>query len=444
MRLLSAPWIDPARVQGAFDLQRRRDPFGLRLHEWVATLWFFLVPWFISAVEFAMVPLAVALLLRLPHLWRLRASWLTQPLVLLLVAWAAWLSLSLTWTLDSRAGYNEVGGLRWAWTVLAVWPVVERRPRFIVALIAGFLVANLAQLAHAVGLGLGLDWLTFDRNPDRNSGWWRPVVGGSMLVGALGLHLPAALMGVGRTRVLGLAGSVVTLLGIVATGTRGAWLAGAGLIGIVAVVALIRARARISGRSGVTFVGAMLVVVVGAWLAVGPSIARRAGAGWHEVARAVEQKEFTSDTGARLIMGWWAMRAFAEHPVAGVGAGGYRRWVIGHLERRGIDPADRSVHDHAHNAALHVGATTGVVGLALAGLLGATALVGAFRGPSGGGGERLGTYAAGPGFALIGLLLVSAFDTIHVNAQTGALLCALLALCLAPRPRPLGEREADG
>jgi hypothetical protein len=70
----------------------------------------------------------------------------------------------------------------------------------------------------------------------------------------------------------------------------------------------------------------------------------------------------------------------------------------------------------------------------LAALVAAVALRGAFsqlgpRGPTSG----LGSYAAGPGFAIIGLLMVGMFDPVQLNAQTGALLATLFALSLCPR-----------
>src|SRR5690606_40313370 len=62
---------------------------------------------------------------------------------------------------------------------------------------------------------------TWNRLPGRNSGWWDPVIAGSLLTAALGLHLPAALWGKKVWRALGIAGCAITLPGILATGTRG-------------------------------------------------------------------------------------------------------------------------------------------------------------------------------------------------------------------------------
>ena len=142
----------------------------------------------------------------------------------------------------------------------------------------------------------------------------------------------------------------------------------------------------------------------------------------------MQDGEFHSDTGARVYMNARAFDALARHPVRGVGAGGYRSWVNAH------DPQNRDLaHDHAHSAPLHAGATLGLVGLALMGLILACVVragLGACRG-------NLGSYAAGPAFAMVGLALAGLFDTVQLNAQTAAQFGVLIALCPPVLPRQL-------
>jgi O-antigen ligase len=367
--------------------------------------------------------------------------------------------VTLAWSPEVKQGLREVGANRWVWAIVLLWPVMMHRTLLIAALAAGFLCGNMSQLLHAVGQAWSIEWLVWPRLEDRNSGWWDPVVGGTLLVGALGLHLPAAAMGRGLARALGLAGTVVTLLAIVATGTRGAWIAAAGLVVIVAGVAVamrLRASSRLSiersGRSerteGVTRgssvakigTAALVILIAGVvgWVAVGDSALRRIAEARQEVSRA-QEGDYETYTGARLLMAQWAARAVREQPM-GVGAGGYRAWVHERMRERGAEQLVPYVHGHAHNALLHIGATVGVVGLVLAGMVMLAGLWGGFShlGPGG-----LGSYSAGPGFALVGLVLVSMFDVVHLNAQTGALLAGLLGLCLVSRPveRPVPARR---
>ncbi len=58
--------------------------------------------------------------------------------------------------------------------------------------------------------------------------------------------------------------------------------------------------------------------------------------------------------------------------------------------------------------------------------------------PSGGSGEVSG-YEAGPAFALVGMLLVTPFDVVNVNAQTAGLWWIIVALCIWGRPRVITD-----
>jgi len=423
----------PERIAAIFERQRSHDRLGYTIHVWAAVVSLAMLTGPTTVCEFALLPLAVVTLIRLPGIWRmalpLGAAWVVRLYVLL----AMWWTLSLAWSPDRTQGLDEVATLRFAVMVPLLWPVLDRRRLLCWALAAGFLAGNLSQLAHAIGTHAGIPSLTWSRLPDRNSGWWDPVVGGSLLCAALGLHLPGALLGTGRPRVVHGVCALLTLAALFATGTRGAWLAAAVLLVFCGGGALwLRGRhLRSSLRSPRTLLAALVVgalaVGAGAWL--GPGVARRAGRGFDEVAAALRQKDFTSDTGARLLLNWWAIEATGEHPVRGVGAGGYRVWAIDHLRARGIDPAARATHAHAHNALLHAGATTGLIGAALlASLVISGAASGRPRPPETWGQD------AGPAAALLGLALVSVFDTVQVNAQTAGVLAALLGLCNGLRP----------
>lgn len=433
MPLPRHPYLDPDRVEHDLGGAARRDPFGHRLHLVFGVLWCFFVSWPTSAVEIAGIPLIVFFLLRTPNIWRTWGSFAVQPLSIAIACWAAWQAVTLAWSPAPRRGLEELAANRWVWAMWMLWPIMAHRTVLIGALAAGFLCGNLSQLLHAAGQHWAIPALVWPRLPDRNSGWWDPVVGGSLLVGALGLHLPAAIMGRGTLRWLATAGCLIELVAIGATGTRGAWLAAAGLIAITLIIALARirpARRAIATTAAVAVLAAVSIGVV--WIVAGDSIARRAEAAAAEVRRAINEGDYNSDTGARLFMARAALDAWRRNPIGGVGAGGFREALARAAQDAGMDPASVRLHSHAHNAALHIAATTGAIGLLLAGAVVALALRGAFSelGPGG-----LGTYAAGPAFALLGLLLVSLFDPVHLNAQTAAMLATLLAMSLVSRPQ---------
>lgn len=431
------PWwrVTPARIDAAFANQRRIDPFGHTVHAWFGALACAAIAAPTSAVEFGAIGVLAAMVIRVHRHWRTLPLFFLQPLMLIVLAWTLLGLASRLWTLGPHSAWlDEFGVLRFGLVATALWPVADRRPLLLGALALGFALAQASQVVHALGLALGIDAMTWNRFPGRNSGWLDPVVGGTMLTAALGLHLPAALWGRGQWRVLGTLGSAATLAGILATGTRGAWLAAAGLVAIACVVAVakIRPRARLV-RAVLVLLGVVVIGAGAAWVTVGPQLRARFETGRAEVAAAIEHKQFQSDTGARLLMAWWAMEALAEHPLGGTGLGGYEAWTRQHVIAQDIDPATRRFHGHAHNALLQAGATLGVPGLLLALSFTVLAIRGSARRQTGDGPPG---YADGPCFALLGLLLVSAFDSVHVNSQTCALLAVLLIFAVRFRPAP--------
>ncbi len=433
MRFLSRQ--SPEQLEPLFERQRAGDRLGHTLHTWGAVVMLVALTGPTTATEAALVPALAIFVIRLPGIWRLVLGTAGAWVVRVFVAFGLWWALTLAWSPDRGAGIEEVGTVRFALALALLWPVLDRRRLLTWALAAGLLAGNVSQVLHAIGTHTGVHALTWPRMPDRNSGWWDPVVGGSLLCAALGLHLPGAVAGMGRERLAHAACALVTLAAIFASGTRGAWIAAAALLVLVGSIALWTRRheARRALRSPVVLAiaGGAVLLAVGIGAVIGPGVARRAAHGYSEVAAAVREGRYQSDTGARLLLAGWAVRATGEHPAGGVGAGGFRAWVRDHLRAQGVDPDTRAVHAHAHNALLHASATTGVPGAALLIGLVVTGMLAGRPRP----GESWGRDA-GPCVALLGLALVSAFDTVQVNAQTAALLFTLLALCNDLRPRP--------
>jgi hypothetical protein len=310
------PWVDAEIAKAA-----ARDPFGHRLHLVLGLIWLVCVPGPMFLVQVAGAGLWAVSVFRAYYIHRTWRSFGCHSFLWLIALCVAWQALSTTWSPDPNAGWWEIHSNRWIWAMWLTWSIMQHRSAMIAALAAGFLAANASQVVHAAGLALDLPALTFNRTPDRNSGWWQPVVGGSMLVAALGLHLPVAIMGVGRPRLIGLICSAITIAGLIATGSRGAWIAAAMLIAIVLVIALVRA-ARTGDRLSLkrfAIGGAVLLAVLAVTLlfARGP-ITRRIEEGRREVIRAIESRDYSTFTGARILMLKTACDEVRAHPIRGV------------------------------------------------------------------------------------------------------------------------------
>lgn len=380
-----------------------------------------------SVVELGGAPLALLTLVRAAWVWRALVLAISHPAFVALAVWTGWRAVSLAWSPDPGQGLDQLGALRFAWSLPLLAPLAPVVGVLGVALAVGFAAGNASQLSHALS-GAGVAWLpSWDRLAGRNSGWWDPVVGGTLLAGALGLHVAAALRARGAVRGVALAAAAITGLAILATGTRGAWLAGGGVGAVAVAIALRRAVARGRGGRGIAIGAGLAAAVLATGLAAGlwRPVADRALEARRELSAVVQEGDFGSFTGARLLMMWWSVQAFTERPVLGTGEGGYRSWVGQNLEERGIDPADRHVGAHPHTTYLQPLSATGAVGGALfAWALAATAGA-ALR--AWGHGRA---YAAGAAGGLVGLFCAGLFDPVHVNAQTAAMWMVLLALAV--------------
>lgn len=429
----SAP-ADPALADDWF---RRNDPRGYWVYVFFAAGFLFFRGTPVTAAEIAGAPMAVWWFACVRWTWPMLnrfGAYLTARLIL---AWIAWVMLSLLWTPSNYQGWREVGGTaRFVVAVPLLWPVLNQRRVLIAALAAGFFLMNAVQAAQWAGFIRHPHWMVWASDPDRISAWTQPVVAGSLLTAALGLHLPAALMARGWPRTLGIAGSAISAAAAAATGTRGAWLASIALFAAVALTAAVRyirsgSRRRLAAIPITVALAAAIALAV--WLVSGPAIQRRVDKGLSEVREALRSDNYQSDTGKRIDMARQAVAAFQSHPIRGVGAGGYQQWALDNLKSQGVDITTRDIRRHAHSTPLHLAATLGIVGLLLFSALTLYPLITECRrlhhtpGPLG--------YDAGPAFALLGLLLAGVFDTIYVNSQTAALLFALVGLCVPRRPK---------
>jgi O-antigen ligase len=254
---------------------------------------------------------------------------------------------------------------------------------------------------------------------------------------------------------MAIAASVMTVVALLASGTRGAWVAAAGLVGVVLVLGVVAAMvertavrgdarlrdgdgAKMLDRGGVMRQFAVLVgavaVVVGAIFIV-PQTRSRVSLLVTEVRDVLTRDDLDSDMGGRVLAAKAAVDAIAAHPVAGVGPGGFHAHVQRYATEKAITIAPHRLEKlkTAHNTFLHTAATQGLVGAGLlyAGLV--CAIWGGLRPRTVHGvpvlRQHLGSYAAAPALALLGMVIVGAFESTPVNTSTGALSTVLIALC---------------
>jgi hypothetical protein len=425
--LLDGSYIDRPACAAAVDRMHERDAVGDRVHLWLACLGMFLVSGPTTVTELAFVPLAVFFVVRTLNIRGLWIHAVGQPVVLAVGLLAAWAALSLLWSRDVGQGLDEIVRLRWVLLVVLVFPAFERRGVLVRALAWGLIVAGLAQLASGWS---GLRPPFEQRHPGRVSGWWDPVVAGTIQAAAVGLFLPAALRGVGRDRWLGLLGLGVALAGLVASGTRGAWVSTAVFL-VVAVPWALRGADRRAWWGAMAVGVAGVLVLAGGAVVMRDGMAVRVGQARAELAAAVAG-DLDSPTGARIAVMGAAWEAGVARPLGGAGAGSVNAVAT---DRLGPDHAAAGL-EHAHSMWLHWFGTLGVPGVVLGGLVFVTAVRGAGRAAGGlSGGSWL---PRGVGFALVSLAVAGLFDAVLINMQSCALFGALAAVgccgCGAEQP----------
>lgn len=421
----------PLRDAEALTACRRGDRRGSQVHLACAVAMCLLVSWPTSIVELAGIPLILALLIRIQHTRRVTPGIGVQPHMLVGYAIAAWLAVTLAWSADRSQGLEELGAWRWLWVPIAVWPVIHRRLLLTRLVAWGFAAGIASQWLHLLGTQTDLAIFgpfVWDRDPARISGWWDPVVGGTLLVACLGLHMGLTTIGTRPARLASAIAVVFVLASIALTGTRGAMLA-AGAV-LLLGPALILARTTLQRRHITAIIVAGIgaaVLIAGVWSVHGSALVERVDDARAEVRAAIDGSPPRGDTAMRVRMAEWAIAGWEQSPVLGEGAGSFRTFSVNALEAEGLEPESFTTHDHAHSAIPHA---LFVGGLPYAALLTAMLWVCVVAG------VRTGNVPAALG--ILGLCAAGVFDTIQLNAQTMALLFVFIALSPS-RPPPTAD-----
>jgi len=427
--LLDGSYIDHAACDRAFIRMHTRDAIGDKVHLFFAIFWCVLLFSPQSVMQIAVLPMVGFFVIRVFNTLPLWIHGFGQPAVLAALTLAGWMGVTLLWSPNPLLGAEELSQLRWLTAAGFLFPVIRHRKLLIYALLVGYASMMVAQIFDAFdGFGNRTLYKFFWHESNRISGWTQPVVAGSMLVAGLGLVLPAALFDRHR-RPLWIFASVLMCVSIIATGSRGAWIAMLLLVLSVLVYGFVTRR--LNRRVLLRMCASGALLITGVLFFVGGNISERAAEARTEITQALDG-EYDSHTGARIRMAQLAIDATAAHPIAGVGAGGYKIWATEH------DDTGSFIHDHAHNTPLQLSATTGVIGLAIGALLLLTLFRNAHNAAKA---YESSGLALGPMFAILGLVLVSMTDAVLINAQTAALLGTLAAL--SPAYTPVAERPGS-
>jgi O-antigen ligase len=463
---------DPrASIADALRYGREYDALGHHIHTILAIVYLFTLPLATAPKDWAFGMLVIWTLIRLPHTWRSYRGFVRMPLLWTTLAWVAWQGVSFLWSDNPAQGWDEFKVQRMLVTPLALWPILDRAPWLVMAALGGVLAQNGMQVAQE------LRWIDIPASDDgRLRGLIHPIHAGMWFGAAALWHLSATLNVRGWARWMSAALMLISLAGLVATGSRGPWIAAA--VSLLAALVVIPLRRPATRRPAAiaALLGAAAVIAIAA---LGHSIIQaRFNDARIEIDRAVQHRMYWSSAGLRIALWDWAWQAWRSSPVTGVGAGDFRHAyeqlddyqracaiareqglieevpgyelardagqdvtrLRGH--RRGVRAGEAHVEyltrDHAHSTYLHTLAGQGVIGAAL---LCAVLLVIArqcWR-------DRPDhPYSDAMLFVLMCWVVGAQFDCYELNGHQLGLLSFLAALTLPGRPRPRWQWSAIG
>lgn len=366
--------------------------------------------------------------------------------ILLLVAFIALSLLAVIWSPDPLMALKTVVKLGAipiiAWGLLALSAPQRRRAVMLLGGSAAILASLVVAFRVVPVLELGYwysplavhtidpDVLTEVRTgalranilaPDRAGAVFSNVNAASLFLGIV-LYLVLSTVPATRSRTV-IAGVLVA--GVLATGSK-AGLAALALTGTV-WVALNTPRRVSLLRSAGLLAGSLAAIIGFAWLLAGQGLGGAAGV------------SFESRTAIWSV----ALPILIEHPVNGLGFGGWALWAEENLRHLGL-----SVAYPPHNLLLIGWSWTGILGAAVLGaFLTLTLWQSWTRGARPGtGGQRVasvGLFCAFAWFAIQSMFTNAAVTDIRIGIPLGISLAALAALTLPPKQQLQSEREAS-
>jgi O-antigen ligase len=342
-----------------------------------------------------------------------------------LAALIMWFGLSMLWTGDVRRGAIFLGAFVLPFGLLAIgFARLPWRGRWLTWLWGGLVATALAYAA--VG---GYQWLTRDVfwNPSVkvfnayapffrvNSVFWDPSVYGRYLTVAVLASLAGILLGgIRGWRVAALYAVVIaTWFGLLISFSQSSFVALAAGIVVAAAVAWGR-----RATFALVGLGAVTCVVVLAVPQVRDEIVGKSRSGVNRV------------TSGRANLVGQGIRIAGEHPVVGVGVGGFSREYQRRLGIPGRDPKRVA----SHTTPVTVAAETGIVGLALLAWLAAAAFLATLHGLGRGFTSRV---ALATGVVLVAIAVHSLFyAAFFEDPMTWALLGLVGLVSRVPKKAP--------
>ncbi|MBG83287.1 MAG: hypothetical protein CMJ40_01940 [Phycisphaerae bacterium] len=427
---------------------RTRDQFGHPIHLALAMAYAFVLPLDMvpPAKDFVLAGLLIFTILRLPKIFRCYGPIWRDPLTWWIVAWPIWMAISLSWTPSLEFGAEELRAWRMVLIPSLFWPVMQHYRLLIGAFLAGCITIVLYQLGQFMSLfELGLDI------QGRADAGMHPILAGSLLSAASIWFLSGIYHWRGKRSAAAAAGLIITIVGLVLTGSRGPWISltiSATLLTLGVILLWPPSRKCIGVFSGLGTLAIAGVIMLDVFALSGRftnPVLERVDTALAEYQTSPDENSsltnsewYRSSVGYRLLA-WEAARSvFEQHPIIGSGGGGIAAYLdeAWWLNEPGKDEAGitiRKQHLNPHSMYLQVLASTGIIGF----ILMVTPMIMSFIRLA----RRIGEpIYCGAGFALVSWAVGATFDSYQMVGTQVGLLMLVYAASLAARPK-YGAKE---
>lgn len=335
------------------------------------------------------------------------------------ITWAAVCGLAILWSPNVEQGLDEWRAFRVVFTGAMLWPVLRWTPLLVASFLAGVAGQNIVQLLQAVGVAP-----TPPGDGMRLRGMTHPVNTAMFCGVAMCWHLSAILTARGMWRWVSVIAGAAAAVGLVATGSRGPWIAAA--VGVPACMIGVAWRRPAARRIAIGIAIGAIVLAAASWPLVRGLVENRVAATEQDVAL-VQQGEVEKNLGLSYRLACWqaALEIARQRPLIGVGAGGFREGAMETSQAAALTDVP-----HAHSMYLHILACMGTVGAAAMLATVGGAVVRTWR-------DRWDhPYAAGSFYAMLVWLIAAMFDSLHASGQMLGVFAAIIAITLPARPKP--------
>lgn len=224
------------RAAGLLNEARQRDPRGDLVRIALAMFLLFTMSLTTAPSSVAFALLAVYTIIRLPWTNACYDPALRTTALRIALAWVIWCAVTIFWSSNREQGFDELSSTRMLLLPLMLWAVINRGPWLILAVLAGILAQNGVQLIHALKLtdalrhGEGL----------RVGGLLHPIQTGVLCGCAVCWYLSAIIHEKSWRRWGAVMLAGIAFAGLIATGSRGPWLALAVALPLQVILIVIR------------------------------------------------------------------------------------------------------------------------------------------------------------------------------------------------------------